>query len=125
MNGVAMNTTNQSTTPEEQPGAKQTRRRAPKKGGAKKAPKKGKRANTARVGAKSSGKVRIEGSKKSQVLDLLGRKDGATLVEIMAATGWQAHTVRGFISGALIKKGELKIESFRNEEKERCYRLGK
>jgi Protein of unknown function (DUF3489) len=38
-------------------------------------------------------------------------------------TGWQAHTVRGFVSGTLIKKLGLKIESFRNEAKERCYRI--
>ena len=64
------------------------------------------------------------GSKKAEVLDLLRRKQGATLNEIMNATGWQAHSVRGFISGALTKKQGLNIESFRNEGKERTYRIG-
>ena len=41
----------------------------------------------------------------------------------MKATGWQAHTVRGFVSGTLIKKHGLKVESFRSEDKERTYRV--
>ena len=44
-------------------------------------------------------------------------------VDSMTATGWQAHTVRGFVSGALIKKQGLKVESFRSEDKERTYRI--
>jgi hypothetical protein len=51
------------------------------------------------------------------------RKQGATLKDIMKATGWQAHTVRGFVSGTLIKKQGLKVESFRSEDKERTYRV--
>jgi hypothetical protein len=51
------------------------------------------------------------------------RKQGATLHEIMKATGWQAHTVRGFVSGTLIKKQGLRVESFRSEDKERPYRV--
>jgi len=42
----------------------------------------------------------------------------------MNATGWQAHSVRGFISGALGKKLRLKIESFKNSRGERAYRIG-
>ena len=41
----------------------------------------------------------------------------------MELTGWQAHTVRGFVSGTLTKKLGLKIESFRSEGKERTYRI--
>ena len=51
------------------------------------------------------------------------RLKGATLQEIMKATGWQAHTVRGFVSGTLIKKQGLRVESFRSQDKERTYRL--
>jgi hypothetical protein len=42
----------------------------------------------------------------------------------MAATEWQAHSVRGFISGALGKKMGLAVESFKRENGERTYRLG-
>jgi len=66
-----------------------------------------------------------EGSKKTIILDLLQRKGGATLGEIMTATGWQAHTVRGFISGTLGKKMGLAVESSKNEAGERTYRIGR
>jgi hypothetical protein len=96
---------------------------APAKGTAKKSPAKAKRRDTARPGAKKSGKVAREGSKKAEVLDLMRRKQGATLAEIMELTSWQPHTVRGFVSGTLVKKLGLKVESFRTEEKERTYRI--
>ena len=50
-----------------------------------------------------------EGSKKAEVIDLMRRSQGATLAEIMELTGWQAHTVRGLVSGALTKKLGLKV----------------
>ena len=43
-------------------------------------------------------------TKKERVIALLRRDEGATLADLMAATGWQAHSVRGFISGTLRKK---------------------
>jgi hypothetical protein len=64
-----------------------------------------------------------EGSKKAIVLELLRRPEGATLQEIMSATGWQAHSVRGFLSGALAKKMGLTVESFKTPEGARAYRL--
>ena len=64
-----------------------------------------------------------EGSKKAIVLDLLKRADGATLKDIMSATGWQAHSVRGFISGSLGKKMGLTVESFKRPDGERGYKL--
>ena len=64
-----------------------------------------------------------DGSKKAEVLGLLQRKGGATLAEIMKATGWQAHSVRGFISGALGKKMGLTVGSARREDGERVYTL--
>ena len=85
-----------------------------------------KKAVPARKGGKKAGpggqEVR-EGSKKAEVLELMRRAKGATLAEIMKATGWQAHTVRGFVSGTLVKKQGLKVESFRSEDKERTYRV--
>ena len=64
-----------------------------------------------------------EFSKKAIVLDLLKRKSGATLAEIIAATDWQKHSVRGFISGTLGKRMGLTVESTRSESGERTYRL--
>jgi hypothetical protein len=72
---------------------------------------------------KASGSISREGGKKAEVLALLKRPDGATLKEIMAATNWQAHSVRGFISGALGKKMGLQVESTRREDGERVYQL--
>jgi hypothetical protein len=62
-----------------------------------------------------------EGSKAAQVCSLLCRPEGATLNEIRAATGWQAHTVRGFISRTLRKQGR-RIRSF-EKNGERVYRV--
>ena len=66
-----------------------------------------------------------DGSKKAQVLKLLEQEDGATLHEIMKATDWQAHTVRGFISGSLTKKMGLKIESIKRTSGDRAYSLAR
>jgi hypothetical protein len=64
-----------------------------------------------------------ESSKKAIILDLLRRKQGATLAEIGKATGWQAHSIRGFVSGTLMKQMDLPVESFRNALDERTYRI--
>ncbi len=66
-----------------------------------------------------------EGSKTSIVLDMLRRADGATLADIMTATAWQAHSVRGFISGAITKKMGLTVESTKSAAGERTYRIAK
>jgi hypothetical protein len=64
-----------------------------------------------------------DGSKKAIVLEMLKRPDGASLKDVMDATGWQAHSVRGFISGSLSKKMGLKIESLKREDGVRAYRI--
>jgi Protein of unknown function (DUF3489) len=51
------------------------------------------------------------------------RKEGATLAEIAKATEWQNHSIRGFVSGHVIKKMGLKVESTKNGESERTYRI--
>ena len=50
-------------------------------------------------------------SKQSQLIELLKKKAGATVEEMIALTGWQAHTVRGIISGALKKRLGLNVVS--------------
>ena len=63
------------------------------------------------------------GSKTAIVLELLKRKDGATLAEIAKATDWQNHSIRGFISGQVTKRMGLKVESMKNDAGERTYRV--
>ena len=63
------------------------------------------------------------GSKKAAVLTMLRKAEGATLSEIMKATGWQSHSVRGFLSGTLGKAMGLKVESNKRADGERTYRL--
>ncbi|MBW0159485.1 DUF3489 domain-containing protein [Sedimentimonas flavescens] len=50
------------------------------------------------------------GTKQAQIIALLQRPEGATVAEIVEATGWQAHTVRGAISGTMKKRLGLAIE---------------
>jgi hypothetical protein len=64
-----------------------------------------------------------EGSKKALVLEMLRRPEGATLQEIMSATGWMAHSVRGFLSGSLSKKMGLTVESAKSDGGARVYRI--
>ena len=94
---------------------------APAQHAAPAAPKKAKATKEAKP--KDGARPPREGSKKAIVLDLLKRTEGATLKEIMSATAWEAHSVRGFISGSLGKKMGLKIDSAKREDGERVYRL--
>jgi len=73
--------------------------------------------------AKEASAPRAE-SKGAKILELIGRPKGASLAEIMKATDWQAHSVRGFLSTAAKKQG-LKIESTKNEAGERIYNVKK
>jgi hypothetical protein len=63
------------------------------------------------------------GTKQAKLIEMLRAKDGATIDEIVAATGWQAHTVRGAMAGALKKKLGLTITSEKIEERGRAYRI--
>jgi Protein of unknown function (DUF3489) len=56
------------------------------------------------------------GTKQAKLIELLERPEGATVEQIAAATGWQHHTIRGAISGALKKKLGLKVEATRTRE---------
>ena len=73
--------------------------------------------------AKKTSAPRAE-SKGAKIIEMIGRAKGATLAEIMKATDWQAHSVRGFISIAA-KKNRIKIESAKNEAGDRVYRIAK
>jgi hypothetical protein len=101
--------------------AQQAAHVAPASEKAKKNPAKPKQRQTKRT--KGDSRAAKDGSKKAEVIELMSRKSGAALDEIMKLTGWQAHTVRGFVSGTLIKKMGLAVESHRSEEKGRFYRI--
>ncbi len=65
------------------------------------------------------------GTKQALLIDLLKRKTGASIDEIVEATGWQAHSVRGAISGALKKKLGLAVSSEKTDGRGRVYRIAK
>ena len=65
------------------------------------------------------------GSKTAKILDLLKRTGGVTLKELTKATGWQAHSVRGFLSGMIGKKMGTPVESLKGADGERAYRISK
>ena len=89
---------------------------------AKKQPKAAPAAKTPVAKAEAKAKPARADSKKAIVIKMLQRKNGASNEEIMAATGWQTHSVRGFIAGTL-KKAGLTAESFKTDAGERRYRL--
>jgi len=117
-----MNTAVEETTTEKPKATKKARVGAQ---GAHVAPKKGKAARKAGPAKKApkapKEKGTRDGSKAAKVLDLLKRAEGATLAELMKATAWQAHSVRGFLSGTVGKKLGLAVTSAKVEDGERTY----
>ncbi len=67
--------------------------------------------------------ARRSGTKQAILIDLLKRKKGATIEKIVEATGWQAHSVRGAISGTLKKKLGLAVTSEKPGDGPRRYRI--
>ena len=63
-----------------------------------------------------------DGTKEAMLIDMLRRPEGATIAQIIAATGWQAHTVRGAFAGALKRKRGLTVTSEKPDGGERVYR---
>ena len=100
-----------------------------KKGGSRKknAPKAKKAAKGARKGAKprrakEATTPRPE-SKGGKVLALIRRPKGATLTELAKLTGWQNHSIRGYLSGTVGKKMGLSVVSGKGEDGERTYSI--
>ena len=63
------------------------------------------------------------GTKAALILACLRRPKGATLKELSTATGWQPHSIRGFLSGAVAGKMELKIKSIKHASADRRYSI--
>ena len=88
------------------------------------AKKKATRAKKAPVAAEASdAKTARAGSKTETILALMKQPGGTTIKAIMEATQWQAHSVRGFISGTLGKKMGLTVVSAKGENGERNYSI--
>jgi uncharacterized protein DUF3489 len=62
-----------------------------------------------------------EGSKTATILELLKRPGGVTAKELLKATNWQPHSLRGFLSGTVGKKMGLTVASTKGEDGERSY----
>jgi len=104
-------------------GGAQAAKGAPAKGKPSKKTTPAKAAPKGKKSAKAEAAGPREGSKTATVIALLERKGGATLAEVMRATKWQAHSVRGFVSGNLGKKMGRTVESTKREDGERVYQL--
>jgi hypothetical protein len=111
-NSIPQEQTISATTPKRAPVAKQRTQPAPPK------------AKPTRKGSRAKKPVPARrGTKTAKILDLLKRPGGVTLKDLTKATGWQAHSVRGFLSGTLGKKRGTPVHSSKRADGERAYHL--
>ena len=83
-------------------------------------------ANATRQGSKQSptgSKQSAANSKKAVLLKALRRKAGASVPEMQKLTGWQAHSVRGFLSGTIKRKLGHTVTASVDDKRGRCYRI--
>ena len=95
---------------------------APKKAKSGKKASSAKKAPKTRKGAKSPDSAR-DGSKAAKILDLLKRPGGVTGKDLRKATGWQPHSVRGFLSGTVRKKMGFRVVCTKGPDGERSYSI--
>lgn len=90
---------------------------------APKSPAQKRAAQQQKSGKISSQSASLPGSKHDKILALLRRKLGASLEEMQKVTGWQVHSVRGFLSGTVRKRLGLKLQSSKAKDGERRYTI--
>ena len=95
--------------------------RAPKRAQADRIARVSKKAKPAAPAKKAAAPERS--TKTAKILALLKRTGGASLEQLRKATGWQAHSVRGFLSGTLKKKMGLRVTSSKLQGGQRTYRI--
>jgi uncharacterized protein DUF3489 len=83
--------------------------------------KPGKKATIKKKALKSARNDARQGSKTATILEMLKRPEGATAKELLKATAWQPHSLRGFLSGTVGKKMGLTVTSTKGEDGERSY----
>lgn len=81
------------------------------------------KSRTAKKGSSKTAGAARPTSKLGQLQAMLQRPEGATIVQLSKALDWQAHSVRGAMSGSLKKKQGLKITASKEEGAERVYRI--
>jgi hypothetical protein len=114
-------TTEQTATAPETKAAKKASAGARRANVAPAKSKAGKKATPKKKAPRSARHDAREGSKTAAILDLLKRPGGATAKELLKATGWQPHSLRGFLSGTVGKKMGLTVTSTKGEDGERSY----
>jgi len=95
----------------------------PKSGTTAKPQKSAKKAAKSPKAAEPKAEGVREGSKTETILGLLKRPGGVTAKELMKTTGWQPHSVRGFLSGTVGKKMGLTVTSTKGEDGGRSYAI--
>ena len=75
----------------------------------------------ARPASRNRAQAGPPGLTSDQIIRLLKRTNGASVPELMKVTGWQAHSVRGFISGTVKKKLGLEVQTRAEEGQDRRY----
>ena len=106
------------------PKPSKSRKESPRARTAKGTPtrKPAKKARRGAASKKVNGSAR-RGTKQAILIEMLKRSKGATIQQMTAKTGWQAHSVRGAISGAIKKKLGLAVTSERVGDRGRVYRI--
>jgi hypothetical protein len=117
MNGAFMSKSNKANP--RKPIVRKIHRRSHRAVTAKSPPKAAPPQRGAKLGGSSGGAV----GKLTSLIAMLRRPKGATIEQMMTATGWQAHSVRGAISGALKKKRGLTVTSAAESGSTRVYRI--